>query len=92
MWDLKVPVNMKVQGGETVELTDILYIPRAVKNILIVLRLVSKGATMWPTKDKMTINKNSFNMIMDARKGKNEITIFYLKDKIYAPEVSSNQE
>ena len=40
----------------------------------------------------MTINKNSFNMIMDARKGKNEITIFYLKDKIYAPEVSSNQE
>ena len=46
MWDLKVPVNMKVQGGETVELTDILYIPRAVKNILIVLRLVSKGATM----------------------------------------------
>ena len=54
--------------------------------------LVSKGSTMGANKYNMTINKNSVNIIMDARKVKNEITMFYLKANIYAPEGSSHKE
>ena len=66
-----------------------LYIPQAVKNILSVLRIVSKGSIMGATKDNITIKKNGDNMIMDARTGENEIIMFYLKVNRYAPEVSS---
>ena len=41
-----VTVNMNLQGGETVNLNDKLYLPKAVNDLLSVTRLVSKGATM----------------------------------------------
>ena len=85
-------VSMKLQGGETAKLNEVLHVLQSVNNLLSISRLVSKGVIMGATKSKLPIKKNGVNMIMDARKGKNEITIFYLKDKIYAPEVSSNQE
>ena len=62
-------VNMKLKG-EIVKLTEFLYVPQAVNNILIGPRLISKGATTEDTKDKMPINKNAINIILDARKGK----------------------
>ena len=42
-WNLKGSVKMKMQGGEMVNLIKFLYIPQAVKNLLIASRLVSKG-------------------------------------------------
>ena len=80
-WDLKGTVNMKLQGGEMVKLNDVLQVPQAVKNILNISSIESKGSTMGATKDKMTINKNSVNMNLDAIKGKYESTIFYLKTR-----------
>ena len=53
-------------------------------NLLILSRLISKGATVGATKDKIIINKNGVSMILDARKGKNKSTIFYLKARRYA--------
>ena len=53
-----------------VKLNDVLYIPQSVKNIMSILRLVAKGATMGATKDRMTIKKNGINIIMDKLKGK----------------------
>ena len=50
--ELKVSLKMKMQYGQTVKLTKVLYVPQAVKNILRVLRLVSKGATIGATQDK----------------------------------------
>ena len=50
---------MKMQGKESVNLTKVLYIPQAFKNLLSVSMLVSKGDTMGATKDKMTINKKA---------------------------------
>ena len=44
------------------------------------------------TQDKMTINKNDVNIILDSRKGKNESMMFYLKANIYSPKVSKPQE
>ena len=49
---------------------------------LSVSRLVSKGAMMGDTQDKMTINKNGVSMILYASKGQNKIIMFYLKAKI----------
>ena len=40
-----------------VKFTEILYTPQAVKNLLIVSRIVSKGAMMGDTKDKLPSRK-----------------------------------
>ena len=47
---------------------------------------------MGDTKDKMTIKKNGANMILDAIKVGNKITVLYLKTKRCDPEGSSPQE
>ena len=70
-----------------VNLTEVLYVPQSVKNLLSVSRLVSKGVTMGDTQDKMTIKKNGVSMILDEIKGKNVSMMFYLKAKHYVPEV-----
>ena len=75
-----------------VKFNDIFYVPQLVKSILIVLMLVSKGYTMEATKENIIIDKNGINAILDARKGKNDITMVYLKDQIYPPEGLSPQE
>ena len=90
--ELKGTVNMKLQGGETVKFTDVLYVPQSVKNILIFLGVVSKWAIVGDTKYKMTIKKNDVNMILNVRNEKNESTMFYLRSNIYAPEGSPPQE
>ena len=69
--DLKFTVNMKLQVGETVKSSEVLYVSQAVKNILSVSRIISKGATMGYTKDKITINKGILNINLDAIKVKN---------------------
>ena len=61
---LRSSVNMKLQDGQTVKLTKDLYVPQAVKNILSVSRLVSKGETMGGTQDKMIIKKNRVSMAL----------------------------
>ena len=66
--ELKGKVNMKLQVGKMIMLTEVLYIPQSVKNILSVSRLVQKESAMGDTKDKTTINQNDANMILDARK------------------------
>ena len=53
---------------------------------LSISRLVSKGSKIWATQDKMTIKKNGVIMILDARNGKKESMMFYLKAKRYSPE------
>ena len=68
------------------KLNYVLYVSQSVKNILSVSELVSKEATVGATQDKITINKNGVNIILDAIKGKNESMMFYLKSKIHAPE------
>ena len=55
--ELKVSVNMKLQYGQTVKLTEVLYVPQSVKILFNVSRLVSKGATMGDTQYKMIIKK-----------------------------------
>ena len=55
--ELKGYVNIKFQDGKTVKLTKVLYVTQAVKNLLIVSRVVSKGANMGATQDKITIKK-----------------------------------
>ena len=67
--ELKGSVKMKTQDGQTVKLTGVLYVPQAVKNLLSVSRLISKGATMGTTQDKTIIKKNDVSMILDAMKG-----------------------
>ena len=84
--ELKGTVNMKLQGGKTLQLNSVLYATQSVKNIMSVLRIIPKGATTGATKDKITIKKNGVNMILDTRKGKNESTMFYLKANRYYPE------
>ena len=51
-------------------LTEVMYVTQAVKNLLIVSNLISKGATMGDTQDKMTMKKNGASMILDAIKGR----------------------
>ena len=62
--DIKGKVHMKLQGGETLKFNDVLYVPQEVKNIISMSRLVLKGATMWATKDKITIKKIGVNIIV----------------------------
>ena len=76
---------MNLQVGGKFKLTEVLYVPQAVKNILIISRIVSKGSKMGANKDKMNINKYGVSTTLDARKGINESAMFYLKMKIYAP-------
>ena len=52
-YGLKGTVNMKLQEGEMVELTEVLYVYQSVKNLLSVSRLVSKGSTMGATEEKI---------------------------------------
>ena len=59
---------MKNQGGETVKLTEVLYITNYVKNLLIVSRAVSKGATMVVTQYKTTTQNNGVSMVLDTSK------------------------
>ena len=44
--DLKGSVNMKLKGGETVNMTEVLYLPQLSKNIFSVSRLVLKVSTV----------------------------------------------
>ena len=66
--DLNGIVNKKLQGRETTRFTEVLYVPQAVKNILSILRILSKVAIIGATKYKITIKENGVNMILDARK------------------------
>ena len=84
--ELKVSVNMKLQDGKKVKITEFLYIPQAVNTLLSLSRLVSEVATMGETQEKMIIEKNGVSMNLDASKGQNTIMIFYLKEMRYAPE------
>ena len=68
--ELKSSVNMNLKDGQTANLTKVLYVPKAVKNILSISRLISKGITMGATQDRIIIKKNGVSMILDARKGK----------------------
>ena len=81
-----------MQGGETVKLNEVLYVPQALKNILSVSRLVSKVSKMGSTKDNTTIKKEGVSMKLYERKGINESTVFHLKVERYPPEGSSPQE
>ena len=74
-----------------VNLTEVIYVSQADKNILIVSRIISKGDTMGDTEDKLT-TKNGVNMILDARKGKDYSMVLYLKAKRYDPEGSKTKE
>ena len=67
-WDLKGSVNMKMQGVETLNLAKVIYIPQAVKNLLSIARLVSKGSMMGDTQDKMTMKKNYHDTRRKERK------------------------
>ena len=66
---LKGSVNVKLKDVKTVKLTEFLYIPQAVKNRLSVSRIVSKGAMVGATQDKMIIKKNGVSIIVYAKKG-----------------------
>ena len=57
--ELEGTVNMKLQGVATVKFTEVLYVPQEVNNILSVSRIVSKGAMMRDTQEKMTIQKTA---------------------------------
>ena len=46
--ELKGSVKMKLQDGQTVKLTEVLYVPQAVEKLLSVSRLILKGAKMGP--------------------------------------------
>ena len=81
--ELKGSVNMKLQYGKTEKLTEVVYVTQALKNQLSVSRLVSKGAKMGATQEKMIIKNNGVSMTLDARKGQNGSMMFYLKAKRY---------
>ena len=76
---------MKLQDGQTVKLTIVQYVLQAVKILLNVSRLVSKGAMMGATQDKRIIKKNGVSMTLDASKGQNKSILFYLKANKYCP-------
>ena len=61
---------MKLQGGETVKLNDILYISYSVKNKPSVPRLAEKGDTIGATKENINIEKNVVIMNLKSRKVK----------------------
>ena len=76
---LKGSANTKVQDGQTVKLTKVLYVPQAVKLFLSASRIVSQGATVGATQDNTIIKKNGVSMTLDSRKDQNKIMMFYLK-------------
>ena len=84
--EIKGSVNMKFKGVHIVNLMEVLYIPQAVKKLLRVSRLMSKGTTMGDTQYKMTIKENVVSMVLGAIKGQNKSMMFYLKSKEYDPE------
>ena len=86
-YDLKVSVKMNLQDGQTVKLIEVLYVPQTVKNLLSLSRLISKGATMGSTQDKIIIEKNRVGMYLDKSKGQNKSMMFYLETERYVPEV-----
>ena len=55
--ELKGSINMKLWDVKMAKLTKVLYMPQAVKNLLNISRLVSKGATMGDTQDKLSLRK-----------------------------------
>ena len=57
-YELKGTVNMKLKGVENMKLTEVLYVPQPVKNMLSISIIVSKGSTMRANKEKITTNKN----------------------------------
>ena len=73
-------------------MTEVLYLPQEVKNILSVSRLISKGAMMGATKNKTTFKKGSVSITLYEKTLINESTIFYFKEKRYSSEVLSPQE
>ena len=78
---------MKLKDGQMVKLIKVLYVSQAVKNLWRVSRLISKGATMWATQEKMFIKNNRVGMTLETRKRQNKSMMFYLKVKRYAPGV-----
>ena len=76
---------MKLKDGKTAKLTEALYVPQYVKTLFSVSKLVSKGATLGATQDKMIIKKNVVSMILYESKVQNKSMIFYLKAKRYTP-------
>ena len=67
--DIKGSVNMKLQDVQMVKLTEVLYVPQAMKYVFSVSRLISKDATMGSTKDKIIIKKNGVTIPLEERKG-----------------------
>ena len=63
-----------------------LCVPQAVKTLLSVSSLVSRGATIGDTQDKMTIKKNGVGIILETSIFQNKDMMFYLKAKWYSPE------
>ena len=59
-------------------------LPQAVNNLLVISRFIPKGAIIGVIKENTTKKKNVVNIIIDARKRKNDSTILYLK-VIYMP-------
>ena len=53
-----------------VKLNKVLYVPQASKNLLSVLRLVSKGTMVGATQEKINIKKNGVSMILDSQNRK----------------------
>ena len=84
--DLKGSVNMNFQDKQIMNLTKVLYILQAVKNLLSVSRLVSKVATMGTNQYKINIKKNGVIVILDTRKGQNKSMMFYFKANSHAQE------
>ena len=66
---------MKLWDVKMAKLTKVLYMPQAVKKLLSISRLASKGATMGATQNKTIIEKNGVSMILDARKGKKKYNV-----------------
>ena len=79
--------KMKLQYGETVKLPEVLYVPQDLKKLLSITRIISNGATMRSTQDKMIIKKKGVGIILDTRKAQNKSMLFYLKAKRFTPEV-----
>ena len=82
--ELKGSVNKKLQDVQAVRLTEVLYVPQAVKIFLSVSRLVPKGATMGANQAKIIIKKNRVGMNLDASKGQKKSMMFYLKENRYS--------
>ena len=78
---LKGSLNIKLKDGQMVKLAEVLYVSQAVKKLLSVSKIVSKGATMGATQEKMTTKKNGVSMTLETRKGQKMSMMFYLKER-----------